>query len=163
MSGFTSFPEDLPDPDDAQVVADGWFPPVAHARVRALCQLGGAITNDQLTSAMEGGMLTAFRQLAEWRTARVLAGSADLATVTDLTLNGRNRAELLWERAIAYLASADLAAGNRDISATDSGLTRAAEKDNTADEDRREAYAAINDLLSIGADEPVQRNRVSML
>lgn len=163
MTGLNSMPADSTDPDDAEVVADGWFPPVTLARVRTLCQLNGEIVTDRLISAMEGAMLTAFRPLAAWRTARVLAGAASLAATTDQTLNGKNHAEVLWERAVAHLANADLAGGDRSISATDSGLARASEKDNTADEARREGWAAITDLLSIGAKEAVDRNMVSLL
>lgn len=121
-----------------------------------------AITTAMLTSAIEGAMLSALRLLAAWRTARVLAGAVDLSDVTTDTLGGRNRAELLWLRAVGFYAAADLAAAHRDITATDSGLARSAEKASLAEEYRREGHAAIADLLSIGG-VAVSRNRVEML
>lgn len=163
MSSFTATPIAPPDADDAQVVADGWFPPVKLADVREGMNIGGgAITQIQLTLAIEGGMLSALRQLAAWRTARALAGAASLADVTTETLNEKNRAELLWTRAVGYYAAADLAGGNRDLASSDTGLARASEKAALADEYRREGHAAIADLLSIGG-ASVARNRVEML
>ncbi|WCT76284.1 head completion/stabilization protein [Novosphingobium humi] len=163
MSSFTPTPMAPPDDPDAQVVADGWFPPVRLEEVREGLNIGGgAITQLQLTLAIEGGMLTAMRQLAAWRSARALAGAASLADVTTDTLNEKNRATLLWTRAVGYYAAADIAAGNRDLASSDTGLARASEKAALADEYRREGHAAIADLLSISGP-AVARNRVEML
>ena len=163
MTGLIATPIALPDTANAAVIADGWFPPVTLASVRAIGQLGGgAITQDQLTFAIEGAMLTALRALSDWRSARASAGADALADVTTETINDQNIAVRLWERAVALYAAADLAADNRDISATDSGLNRAAEKDTAADELRRKGHAAIADLLSIGGPE-VARNSVALI
>lgn len=163
MTGLISSPVPAPDPDEAQVVADGWFPPIALADVRDRLRLGeGVVPTARLTEAIEGGMVHAFRELAEWRAARVLEGAAALENVTAATLNGRNYAVLLWERVVRYFAGADLAADYRDVTATDQGLDRAAEKDLTSDELRRRALAAVADLRSIGGD-PVARNRVELI
>jgi len=146
------------------VVADGWFPEISLADVRGQVRLGeGAVTTTRLTAAIEGAMLSALRTLASWRTARVTEGATSLAQVTDQTINGVNVAEMLWQRAIRYHAAAELADGHRDLSATNEGLDRADEKDLTADDYRRMAYHAEADLMSIGADEPAPRNRVSLL
>lgn len=163
MSGLISSPVPAPDPDAAEVVADGWFPPVKLADVRDRLRLGeGVVTTARLTEAIEGGMVHAFRELAEWRAARASEGAAELADVTADQLNGRNYAVLLWERVVRYFAGADLAADYRDVTATDQGLDRAAEKDLTSDELRRRALAAVADLRSVGG-EPVARNRVELI
>lgn len=163
MTGLISSPVPEPDPAAAEVAADGWFPPIALADVRDRLRLGeGAVPTARLIEAIEGGMLHAFRELADWRTARVLAGALELADVTDVEVNGQNHAVLLWGRVVRYFAGADLAADYRDVTATDQGLDRAAEKDLTSDELRRRALAAIADLRSIGGD-PVPRNRVELI
>lgn len=164
MTGLISSPVPAPDPAGAQVVADDWFPPVKLGDVRDRLRLGeGVVTNARLIEAMEGGMVHAFRELADWRTARVLAGATSLDQVTDQSLNGRNYAVLLWERIVRYFAGADLAADYRDVTATDQGLDRSAEKDLTSDELRRRALAAVADLRSIAAEKPVERNRVELI
>jgi len=163
MNGLVSSPAPLPDPANAVVVADGWFPPIALADVRDKIRIAGAsISNPMLVEAIEGGMLHAFRELADWRTLRVLSGALVLERVTTDTLNGRNRAVVLWERIVRYFAAAELFGENREISATDKGLDRALEKENSADEYRRNALAAVADLRSIGG-EDVPRNRVDLI
>lgn len=151
MNSLISSPVAPPDPAGDQVVADGWFPPVSIAAVREKLVLGTAITNTRLRFSIEGGMLTALRQLAAWRTDRALAGAGTLAATTSEQLFGRNHAEALWERAVAFYAGADIALAARDISATDAGLKRAEEKDAQGEEWLRQAHAAIADLLSIGS------------
>jgi hypothetical protein len=149
MTGVIAVPAMPLDPVGAQVVADGWFPPVSLNALRDTVRLGnGVVTTPRLISAIEGGMLHAFRELADWRSARAAAGIASLDQVTDQTLNGANLAVKLWERIVIYFAASDLYAGNRDISATDQGLDRALEKDTAADEARRVALAAVADLRS---------------
>ena len=152
------------DPDSAQAIAaDGWFPPVTLSSLRDRLRVGGAtLTDAMLTEAIEGAMLTALRLLANWRSQRALAGAMCLADVTSDQVNGRNRAEMLWERAIRFHAAAELADGNVDITATDAGLDRASEKETIADTFRRLAGYAIADLLSIGG-KRVGRIRVGLL
>lgn len=163
MTGLMSSPVPVSEPADAVVVADGWFPPIAIADVRDRLRLGeGVVTTPRLTEAIEGAMVHALRELFDWRTKHVLAGLVILEEVTDLMLNDRNYAVLLWERIVRYFAGADLAADYRDISATDQGLDRAAEKDITSDELRRRALAAVADLRSIGGDR-VARNSVELV
>lgn len=164
MTGLVSYPAPGADPANAQVVADGWFPPVKLAAAREIARLGdGVVPTDRLRTAIKSGMLTAFRELAAWRSQHAAAGAASLATVTSDTIDGRNIAEELWERIVIYYAAAELQGQYRDISATDDGLDRAAEKVLTADDSRRIAHAAVADLLSIGSDQPVPRNRVELL
>lgn len=163
MTGLVSVPASPVDPSGAAVVADGWFPPVTLASVRGSVRLGeGVVTTPRLTAAIEGAMLHAFRELADWRTARVLSGALNLAGTTTETLNGKNRAAVLWERIVRYFAAAELYEQHRDVSATDQGLDRAQEKSDTADEMRRLALAAVADLLSVGGD-PVARNTVDLI
>lgn len=164
MTGLVPYPAANADPADAQVVADGWFPPVTLAAAREIPRLGdGTVPTARLNAAIEGAMLTAFRLLNAWRSTHAAAGIASLVGVTPLTLNGRNRAVVLWERIVIYSAAAELQGQYRDISATDDGLDRAAEKVMTADDSRRIAHAAVADLLSIGADRPVLRNAVELI
>lgn len=164
MNGLIASPAPMPDPAGASVAADGWFPPVALSTVRDAVRIGdGAVTTPRLIAAIEGAMLHAFRELSDWRSAHASGGAATLADITVETIGGRNRAVALWDRIVRYFAAAELASMHRDVSATDQGLDRAAEKDVVADEYRRIAMAAVADLLSIGADVPVARNRVSLL
>lgn len=162
MTGLTA-PPDHADPIDGVVDADGWYPPVSLADIRAKLRIGdGTVTTGRLTAAIEGAMITAFRALDDWKLLRVAAGALTLDQVTTITLNNVNYADLLWQRIIRNFAAAELGDLHRDISATDDGLDRADEKSATADDYRRLAYHAVSDLLSIGGDR-VQRNTVSLI
>lgn len=162
MTGLVS-PAPIADPAQASVAADGWYPAITLASLRASYRLGeGVTTTGRLTHATEGAMLSAMRELEDWRTAREAAGVAELADVTDRQLNSRNLAVVLWERIIGNLAAAELSDLHRDVSATNDGLDRAEERGMTADDYRRIAMAAINDLRSLGGD-PVSRMKVSLI
>jgi hypothetical protein len=162
-TGIIAVPATPWDPAGGEVAADGWFPAVKLDTVRYSVRLGdGSITTERLTLAIEGAMLHAFRELAAWRTAKASAGVARLADVTADTINGSNLAVKLWERIVIHFAAAEIYAADRDISATDQGLDRAAEKDTAADEARRVALAAVADLRSLGA-ASVGRNRVRLI
>jgi hypothetical protein len=155
-----------PPPQDAPgqtVEADGWYPPVPLAPVRDRIRLGdGVVTTPRLVSAIEGAILTATRELADWQIARQAEGAGQLDEVTDRTLAGSNAAVLLWHRLIVFLAAAELADLHRDVSATNDGIDRAEEKSTTAEEYRRIAWHAVADLRSIGGD-PEPRNRVALV
>ena len=163
MTGLIASPASAPDPENAEVVADDWFPPVTLDAVRDALRLGdGVVTTARLVAAIEGAMIHAFRELSQWRTARILEGAGQLTDVTALTVNGRNYAEVLWERAVRHFAGAELFTQYRDVSATEAALDRAEDKDTAAEEQRRLALAAIADLLAIGG-APIGRNRVALI
>ena len=163
MAGLVA-PAPNADPAGAEIAADGWFPPVKLEDIRAEIRAGNStITTERLTAAIEGAMLTGLRELARWRAARIGEGAANLAQVTADQLNGKNRAELLWQRIVRYYAAAELVDGHRDISATEEGLQRSEEQLETADSYRRSAHDAVADLRSIGADAPAPRQRVTLL
>jgi hypothetical protein len=162
MTGLVS-PAPIADPAQASVAADDWYPAITLASIRERYRLGeGVTTTLRLTHAIEGAMLSAMRELEDWRTAREAAGVAEIEDVTDRQLNSRNLAVVLWERIIGNLAAAELSDLHRDVSATNDGLDRAEERGMTADDYRRIAMAAINDLRSIGGD-PVSRMKVSLI
>ncbi len=165
MTGLVFYPVAATDPEGAQVVADGWFTPVNLGSVRAIVRIGGegTVPTERLTAAIESGMLHGFRELSAWRSDRAAAGLSKLEDTTALTINQRNLAVVLWERVVTYFAAAELQGQYRDISATDDGLDRAAEKVATSDDSRRIALAAVADLRSLGASAPVSPNRVELI
>lgn len=168
MPGLTAPPDNF-DPAGETIAADGWFPAIETADIRATIRLGeGAVTDARLRAAVEGAILSGLRALAEWRAARVLAGAADLSATTELLLDGQNMAVAIWQRVVRYYAAAELADLHIDVSATDEALDREEEKRESADMYRRKAYEAVADLRSIGAlteDEIAasQRNRVALI
>lgn len=168
MTGLTAPPDNF-EPAGIDVAADGWFPPVSTEHVRAAIRLGeGAVTDARLVQAIEGGILSGLRALAVWRTARALDGASQLADVTDETINGSNRAELIWKRVVTFFAAAEMADMHVDLSATDESIDRTAEKRDVAGIYRTKAHDAVADLRAIGAVDAnaiaaAQRQRVELL
>jgi hypothetical protein len=169
MSGLTAPPDNAAPPAGQVIAADGWFPPIDTADIRAKVRLGdGAVSADRLAEATIAGILSGLRALAQWRSGHVANGIENLAGVTEETVADQNMAVLLWNRVVMFYAAAEIFDGHTDIAATDDALDREDEKRTTADLYRRRAYEAVADLLAIGV-EPVDgavdlgRNRVDLL
>jgi hypothetical protein len=168
MPGITAPPDNAPPPAGELIEADGWFPAIDTAEVRAKVRIGdGAVTPARLTEAVIAGILAGLRALSAWRSMHASAGIADLEGVTADQVAGKNLAVLLWGRVVMFYAAAELVDGHTDVAATDDALDREDEKRLTADHYRRKAYEAVADLLAIGApaDAPsdMRANRVELL
>lgn len=166
MAGLTA-PPDNSEPSAGQVIeADGWFPGIDTADIRARIRIGdGAVTEARLAEAVIAGMFAGLKALASWRTAHASQGIA-FADVSDLQLAGKTQAELLWFRVVLFYAAAELMDTHTDVSATDDALDREEDKRITADAYRRKAYEAVADLRGLGehADQATAgRNRVELI
>lgn len=168
MTGLTAPPDNFA-PAGIIVAADGWFPATSTEDVRKAIRMGeGTVTDQRLVQAIEGGILSGLRALADWRTARALEGAETLADVTEDQINGKNKAELIWQRIVAFYAAAELADMHVDVSATDEAIDRNEEKRDTAGIYRVKAYDAVADLRAIGAGDDdakarAARNRVELI
>jgi len=167
MSDLISTPASPASPANSTVEADGWFPAIDCNALRARVRLGeNIVPHDRLVAAIEGAMLTAFRQpaLIAWRTLHARAGAEDLAAVPDtVTIGGEPRTVVLWNRIVRYYAAAEIADGHRDLIATDQQSQRSDERRLSADDYRRMGHDAVADLISIAAEESVPRNSVELL
>ena len=150
MNGLVSTHSPLITPENSEYVVDGWFPPIDLAALRNRVRIGeGVVSHERLFNAVEGAVLTALRNLAEWRALHALDGIDALTDIDDIQIGGINRPVVLWNRIILYYTAAEIADTHRDISATDQGDTRADQENVSADDYRRLAHNAINDLRSI--------------
>jgi hypothetical protein len=168
MTGLTAPPDNFA-PEGIAIEADGWFPAIGTEQVRAAIRLGeGAVTEARLIQAIEGGILSGLRSLSDWRKARALEGATALAAVTTDQINGKNKAELIWQRIVTFYAAAELADMHIDVSATDEAIDRNEEKRDSAGIYRTKAYDAVADLRAIGAEDDdakarAVRNRVELI
>lgn len=168
MTGLTAPPDNF-EPEGIAVAADGWFPAILTEDVRRAIRMGeGAVTDQRLVQAIEGGILSGLRALHDWRTARALEGAAELADVTEEQINDKNRAVLIWQRIVTFYAAAELADTHIDVSATDEAIDRNEEKRDSAGVYRTKAYDAVADLRAIGAEDEdakalAARNRVELI
>ncbi|WP_198351062.1 head completion/stabilization protein [Flavisphingomonas formosensis] len=148
MTGFVSSP---PPSSSATILgADGWWPDIDLAHLRDTMRLGTVVTDDRLTEAAIGAMISVRRDLRTWKLARVLDGAATLADVPAEPLAGVSELVLLWRRAVYNHACADLCETYRDLSATSDGSDRAEARALGADDYRRNALFAVRDMLAVG-------------
>lgn len=137
---------------DAVGSADAFWPEMDFNDVRARLRLGdGLTTHERLTAAIEGAIIAVVDDLGDWATRQQLAGATRLDQVDPTArLDGTTFTEILFQRAVRYLAAAELADGHADLTATSEGTDRAQDKRVIADDYRRLAITAIRGLLRRG-------------
>ena len=138
------------------VHADGFFPEIDMHALRDTMRIGTAVTDARLLEATQAAMTTALRDLALWRTDRILEGfdRADQVVMADPVLtageiNGEHFVNQRWRRAVYNYACGELMETHRDATATGDGADRAEERASSADEYRRDGLHAVRDILGV--------------
>jgi hypothetical protein len=131
----------------AAITNDGWFPDIDPAAFRATLRVRQDVTAERLREAILGAMITVGNDLALWSVALQLGGYAKLADVPSLKLGGESRLVILYRRAVACFAKADLVERYRDVDTTAAGDRKADALEPTIDELRRDGRYAIRDIL----------------
>ncbi|MCB2048577.1 MAG: head completion/stabilization protein [Novosphingobium sp.] len=147
MSFVAAPPAEPPATVEDAVAGDGWYPALSIQSFRDAQRIPETASGKRVREALLGGMVSASVGLAAWRAVREEEGAADLAATSEVTIGGENRAVILWRRAVHAFAAADLAETHTDISATDAGRDRNALREDPCDALRREATAALRDLM----------------
>jgi hypothetical protein len=151
MNGFVSVPPAsiaCPGEDCAQIVhADGFFPEIDLHDLRDVMRIGTAVTDPRLREAVIAAMTTTMRDLAIWRTDRILEGFDRADAIPGPEIDGTSLIGHRWRRAVYNHACGELCETHRDVSATGDGSDRAEDKALSADDYRRDALHAIRDIL----------------
>jgi hypothetical protein len=134
---------------DAPIVNDGWFPDIDLATLRREIRVRESVTPERLRAAALGAALTVGNDLVAWQAARIAEGHASLGAVSAPVLDGRSAKVILYARAIACFAKAELVERYRDIDTTADGNRKADALDQTPDDLRRDGRHAIRDLLGV--------------
>lgn len=133
------------------IAGDGWWPDLSIAAFRDARRVGTLVTDGRVRDALAAASLSVAIQLMMWRAARELLGAATLAGVLlpllPATIGDEATAIVLWRRAVYSSAAADLVDTHHDISATESWRRDQDVRMTAVDELRRDATAAIRDLL----------------
>ena len=150
---FIATPPEPASPPASVVAADGTFwPDVDVNALRAALRLGDSVvSHERLTAAIEGAVATLMLELRAWRAAQETAGAAALATVEpDSQINGDPMSVALWQRAVRFHAAAEISDAYADLTATDEGGQRGAERRTVADDYRRQGITAVRQLTRLG-------------
>lgn len=147
MSGFIATAPATPVPGANVVLNDGWFPNLTLSEIRDSVRLDGTVTDPRLRDAARYAISIVNRQLAPLRLLGLAASAENLAAMEPATIDGQNRLDMLYRRAVVCTLKADLIERYRDYDTTDSGMRRADDLSASIDEQRRNANWAIRDML----------------
>jgi hypothetical protein len=128
------------------VLADGWWPELSLAAIRAAYRIDAAISDARLREAVRSAIAYALMELAAWQAGHVAAGVQHLLDLPGPAIDGEHRLALLWRRAIASLAKAEIAETMLDYDATGQGQRSLDAVDPSIAQLRRDAAHALADM-----------------
>ncbi|MBX9295715.1 head completion/stabilization protein [Chromobacterium vaccinii] len=137
--------------DDGQVIETPRFwPDVEPAHFRAAMRYDGTVTAARLRGALIEAIAAVNGELAGWRVAKIAGGALALADLAAEQIDGESVLVQRWRRAVYATAAADLAERYRSFDTAGAGRQRAEDLDDTADQLRADARAAIRAILGVG-------------
>lgn len=146
MSAFIAPGKNAPSDD---ITSGTWWPSVSPAQVREDMRVTGAITEPRLRSSLINAVATVNTALAAWAQRHVAAGHESLADMPADVIAGVSRLVLLYRRAVATYAAAELTERYRSYDATDSANQRADDLTPSIAEIRRDHRWAMRDLQGL--------------
>lgn len=147
MSGFVATAPAIPAPGANIVLNDGWFPNFTLTEIRDTVRLDGTVTDARLRDAARYAINIVNRQLSPLRLTALAVAADSLGALDAAMIDGQNRLEMLYRRAVICTLKADIIERYRDYDSTDAGFRRAEELASSIDEQRRNANWAIRDML----------------
>jgi hypothetical protein len=147
MAGFSFNGPSDSDAAPAHVTNDGWLPDVDSAAVKDEQRIPDGITAPRLRAAIVAAIITIGNELAAWKAQQLAAGYTSLAAVPAPKIDGQSRYVLLYQRAVAAYAKADLVERYRDVDFTGAGQRDADAVQPSIGELRRDAIHAVRDIL----------------
>ncbi len=159
-----SFLAPAPIPDTGvSIKNDTFFPDIDLDAMRDVQRLDGTVTAPRLKAEVEEAMLYVNGALSTWRAQRTAEGYTSLADVKSVggnpvaEIDGKTALELRYTRAVFCWANANLIERYRNFDATATGRKEDDAARPGADELRRDAAWAINDIAG------VSRNTVELI
>lgn len=151
-----SFLAPAPTTDDGVVIKnDGFFPDIDLDAMRDTQRLDGTVTAPRLQAEVLEAMLHANDELSAWRALREAEGYTSLADVKCVDgrpvpeVGGKTALELRYTRAVFCWAHANVIERYRNFDATGAGAKLDDATRPGADELRRDAAWAINDIAGV--------------
>lgn len=146
MSAFIAPGRNTPSDD---ITSGAWWPTVSPAQVRDDMRITGTVTESRLRSSLINAVTTVNTALAAWSQRHKVAGHQSLAEVPADEISGVSRLVLLYRRAVATYAAAELTERYRSYDATDSANQRADDLTPSIAEIRRDHRWAMRDLQGL--------------
>ncbi|UTH73355.1 head completion/stabilization protein [Chromobacterium sp. IIBBL 290-4] len=144
-------PTSAPAPTDGQAIPSSRFwPDIEPSHFRAAMRYDGTVTAARLRHALVEAIAAVNGELAGWRVVKIAGGALRLVDIEAEQIDGESALVQRWRRAVYAIAAADLAERYRSFDATGAARQRADDLDDTADQLRADARAAIRALMSVG-------------
>lgn len=142
-------PPEAASPAGASVSAGVFWPAIDLNNFRDTMRVGNAtIPDPRLIAALKGAIITASRDLKDWRESQVAAGHETLAAVPSEEFgDDETELTLLWTRAVCSYATADLIETHPDITATKAGVDKAEDIASAVCTHQRNGLNAVRDIL----------------
>ncbi|MFW2151851.1 head completion/stabilization protein [Acinetobacter gyllenbergii] len=142
MSGLIA--NGSPSNQDQIISSDDFFPSVSSNKIREVLRLDSSVTNQRLIPAIEAAVIHVNEQLDS-----LISKAPSLAEITTKTVNGKPTSVVLYFRAIAAAAGAELNEKYRSYDTTSNGSQKAEDLTITVDDFKRDLRFAIRDLKMI--------------
>lgn len=137
-------------PAEARIVNDGFFPDVDSTLFASEMRLRDGITPERRRRALIDAIITVGNQLAGYRIQRMANGSATLADVASVEIDGESRLVQLYRTAVFSEAKAKLTESYRDADITRAGKDQVEDLEPSIGELRRDSIYAVRDILGVG-------------
>ena len=131
----------------APIENDGFLPAIDPDDVRATMRVPDNFDPRRVRASCIGAMLRLAPDLAGWIAGKKAAGHATLAAVPAPQLDGKSTLVMLYERAVACHAKAELIERHRDVDQAGGAQRDAAAVAQTPGELRRDAHHALRQML----------------
>jgi hypothetical protein len=144
MNGFV--PTQAPD-NEPDIVNIDFYIDISPSACRDAIRLEQSITPERLRMALVESIKRVNNELNGWKQTQLDAGINTLNDVPADHIDDESVHISSYKSAVYYFAKADLLEQYRDYDSSATGVQRAEDKDDTADEYRRKGQLAVRDIL----------------
>ncbi len=134
-----------PAPEE-EISNDTFFPDVSPADCRDVLRLDDNITPGRLRAALIQAIIHVNGNLSTWVDTQITAGVNHIESVNSPLIDGERIHTQQYRTAVYYHAKANLLDQYRDYDTSNTGSERAEDKEQTADEYRRQAILAMRNI-----------------
>lgn len=145
---FAAAPSTQQLPAHTQIESDPFYPRIDLNQMRQAMRIDNTVTSARLYEMAVAAVIHVNRQLGFVRQAAIRRGQSHLSDTATTQLNGESVAVIRYRHAVYHYTKASLSEQYADFDATGKTASRFEAKQQTADDHRREAHAAIADITS---------------
>jgi hypothetical protein len=144
---MTGLVPSTPADEETDITNTPFFPAISPADCRLVIRLEQNITAERLRAALVNAIMHINTTLDSWKNEQIAGGFSTLDDIEAEEIDGTSINLQHYKRAVYFHAKAELIDQYLDADVTASGVQRAEEKGETADDYRRGSILAIRSIL----------------